>query len=386
VKGRLRVWLLWVWAFSVVGVLVLNLILPPSGLEHAWQWVGGNMAFPVAAALILSKRPGNRVGQAMAVVGTATLVSFVLYWYGITYQDAPLSSVAEVISGAAVVPMFAGMIAGLYLFPTGSTLGGWHRKALAMFLMLASTLVLVFLASPDVNIETGRPNPFAFLPSGATTVVEIGFIILPVFTLLGVASLVVRWRRAGPVERAQLRWFLTAAAIVLVMLTVITLTSDERDDPESLRFVLESAFVILGFWSIPAAVVVAVTRYRLYEIDRLISRTVTYALVVGLLAAVVATIAIGLPQLLGLTDDSPLLVAAATLAVAALFNPLRRRVQSRVDRKFNRSRYDALQEVDRFAERLRAEMGADDITEELIDLVNRTMQPTSAAVWVREAR
>lgn len=381
-SSRLRIWLLIGWAVAVVAVLALNLLFPPPGLENAWQWVGGMMTFPIAAAVILGRRPGNGVGLTFFVVGTATVVNFVLYWLATTNPSSSLAPLAEVISGAAVMPMFSGIIAVLYLFPTGATLGAWHAKVLTALWVVTALGVALFLLAPGSIVETGQANPFAILPAWADGLVEDGFRLLPLFAAIGVVSLVVRWRRAGQVEKAQLRWFLAAATLFFLMLVMISVSGDEEE--AGLAFILSSVFVIVAFWAIPAAIVVAILRYRLFEIDRLISRTVSYALVVAVLAGLFAAVAIGLPQILSLPEESSLLVAGATLAVAALFNPLRRRVQSAVDRRFNRGRYDAEQEVSRFAEHLRDHVDLDEMTVEMMGVLGRTIQPASAAVWIRD--
>ncbi len=138
----------------------------------------------------------------------------------------------------------------------------------------------------------------------------------------------------------------------------------------------------LGFGALPAAVGVAVTRYRLFEINRLISRTVAYALVVGAIVAIYAGGVILLRSLLPLQGNFA--IAASTLVVAALFNPLRRRVQVRVDRRFNRSHYVARQELERFAARLRDELDLDDLTDDLLAVVANTLQPSSVTLWIRK--
>jgi hypothetical protein len=383
VSARARGWFLLAWAVSVVAVLALNLLVPPTGAENAWPWITGMMASPVAAAIILARRPGNGVGRALWVVGTATLVSFALSWPALHNPTASFAPLAEVISGAWVMPMFTGIVAVLYLFPTGSTLGGWHARVLVALWIVTGAAMILFAISSDSVVATRGPNPLAILPASADRVVQADawFGILPLFAVLGVISLAIRWRRAGSVERAQLRWFVTGAAVFLLMLVMVFSSGDEEE--VGLVFVLSSAFVILALWAIPAAIVVAILRYRLFDIDRLISRTVSYALMVGVLAAVFAAITVGLPQLLGLPDDSPLLVAVATLSVAALFNAIRRRVQSIVDRRFNRARYDAEHEVEAFTKRLSATVDWDSVADDLIGVVARTMQPVATSLWIR---
>jgi len=185
-------------------------------------------------------------------------------------------------------------------------------------------------------------------------------------------SVVFRYRRAGVIERLQLKW-LMAAAIVSALGYV-------------LLFALELMFDIefevqLVFSLIPLAIGFAMQRHRLYDIDRLISRTVVYGVVVGVLALVFAGVVLILGNVI--PGDDALPVAASTLAVAAIFNPLRRRVQSRVDRFFHRSHYDAELVAAAFAGGLRDETDADRIVKGWVGVVSETMQPTAVGVWTR---
>jgi hypothetical protein len=143
---------------------------------------------------------------------------------------------------------------------------------------------------------------------------------------------------------------------------------------------IEFAIVVVGYWALPTAIVMAVLRYRLYDIDRLISRTITYTVVVGLLTVVYAGGVFVLPGLLRVKGD--LAVAASTLAAAALFNPLRRRVWDMVNRRFNRPRYDSEREVERFGARLRDELDLDGLTADLVNVAVTTLQPVAASVWI----
>jgi hypothetical protein len=175
-----------------------------------------------------------------------------------------------------------------------------------------------------------------------------------------------------------MKWFAFASSTAVVLFVVAIFLADIFGD--DLGLVAATLFTL-----IPISIGIAVLRYRLYDIDRIVSRTLTYGLVVGSLALVYATIAVGLPQMLGLdTESPPFLVAIATLTAAGLFNPLRRQVQSWVDRRFNRARFDARQEVDRLADHLRACGELDQVTAEVVRVVSRTMQPEATAVWIRD--
>jgi hypothetical protein len=385
-SGRVRNWALAGWAALTVALLAFAAVVEfrENGVAGEWSWAVGLMAFPVAAALVLARRPGNGVGRALGVVSMAAAVIFVLGGVDEFVQPDPTSALsrqAEALANALVMPMWGGMIALLYLFPTGRTLNVRHARVLAVFMWIIAALAVLQLVRPGPLSDSGRPNPFGVGPEWMRPVFDVGLVALPLSSLIGIGSLIVRWRRAGAAERAQLRWFLGGAVAVLALLVIISLP--EGTDT-GLAAIGVRVFVAVGLWSLPAAIVVAITRYRLYEIDRLVSRTVSYAVVVGVLASVYAGAVFVLSSLLPLEGD--LAVAASTLVVAALFNPLRKRVQQRVDRRFNRPRFDAGLEVERFADRLRTDLDLHGLTDDLLGVVARTVQPSTASVWMRGDR
>jgi hypothetical protein len=186
---------------------------------------------------------------------------------------------------------------------------------------------------------------------------------------------VVRFRRARGTERLQLRWVALAAALVALSAVVV------------LAAIVTETMALLG-WAggvcvalLPVATGAAIARYRLYDLDRIISRTLAYGLLTVLLGGGYAGVVLGLSQLLG--RSSSLVVAGATLAVAGAFQPVRRRVQRAVDRRFNRRRYDAAQTIQAFSARLREEVDLDTLTTELLAVVEQTMQPTQVSLWLR---
>jgi hypothetical protein len=192
-------------------------------------------------------------------------------------------------------------------------------------------------------------------------------------------SLVWRFRRARGLERLQLRW-VAWAAVLVVLSGVVVLAA--------LAIGVGGATALLG-WGVgvgaavlPLAIGAAILRYRLYELDRIISRTLAYGLLTLLLGGGYAAVVLGLGRLL--PQGSSLAVAAATLAVAAVVQPARRRVQAAVDRRFNRRRYDAVRTIQAFSARLRQQVDLDTLTVELLAVVEQTMQPTQAWLWVRQ--
>ena len=191
-------------------------------------------------------------------------------------------------------------------------------------------------------------------------------------------SLVVRFRRARGIERQQLGWVALAAALMVlaapVVLVAVTL---------GIPILIDWAAAVWAM-ALPLAVGTAILRYRLYDLDRIVSRTLAYGLLTLLLGGGYALVVLGLGQLLG--RDSPLVVAAATLAVAAVFQPARRRVQAVVDRRFNRRRHDATRIIEGFGTRLRDQVDLDTLTTDLLAVVDQTMQPTQALLWLRPSQ
>jgi hypothetical protein len=196
-----------------------------------------------------------------------------------------------------------------------------------------------------------------------------------------VASLVVRWRKSDDTARTQIRWVVAAGALAVVAeMTIDLLPEVGVPISDVAQTLIESA----SFGLIAVATGLAILRYHLYDIDRLISRTLSYATVTGLLVGVYVTIVVLTTDVLSFS--SPVAVTASTLAAAALFNPLRRRVQHGLDRRFNRASYDADVTLTQFAARLRDSVDLDTVRHELLDTVGRTVQPSSALVWLRAPR
>ena len=265
------------------------------------------------------------------------------------------------------------------LFPHGSPPTPRWRPVVGAVTAIGVSAVIAAMVSPysaDQSQFAHLRNPVAVLSPGAGRIaVEATTLLLMAGWMVAVVGLVRRLRRAQGAERAQVKWFVFAAGLALGTFFP--------------GFWIEPLFVfatLVGFPSIPLAAGVAVLRYRLYDIDRVINRTVVYAVVTGVLAvaylAAVATIrAVTSP----VTGDTAVSVAMSTLVVAALFRPLRHRIQLAVDRRFNRARYDAAATVDVLRLRLRDEVDLNAIKSDLLTVVYATMQPAGTALWLREA-
>jgi hypothetical protein len=271
-------------------------------------------------------------------------------------------------------PAFSLLAFLLLLFPHGRLPSRRWRPFAWFVVAVYLTLSLSAALSPGA-VELYYPNLTGPLhtPVAGLADVVFGFLLPAQLLVLGVclASLLRRLRGASGEERQQVKWFVyTVATVVLAFVAGI------------LVFGAGVLFPLFGL--IPVSVAVAVFKYRLYEIDRLINRTLVYGLLTALLIGVYAGLVFLLGRLLDpATGDSALAVAASTLAVAALFQPARRRLQELVDRRFNRRRYDAARTVERFSDRLRDQVELDTLSAELLAVVDQTVQPASASLWLR---
>jgi hypothetical protein len=224
---------------------------------------------------------------------------------------------------------------------------------------------------PELVNPLAAPEPFV----GIFDVLAGALSFFPLVIGLSVASLIIRARRADPIEREQIKWIAYVGA-VLVVGTALTLFTPLVD--------LWPFLIFLPLSAIPIASAIAIYRYRLFDIDRLISRTVSYALITVILGALFVLVAL-VPTILVGGDDSPdWLIAIGTLVIVAFFRPVRRRVQGAVDRRFNRARYNATQTIESFSARLRDEVDLDALGAELRSVVSRTMQPAHVSLWVKE--
>jgi hypothetical protein len=229
----------------------------------------------------------------------------------------------------------------------------------------------VYPEYPDIRSPIGV-EALAKPPLDALIIPAAGLVVL-VALVVAAGSLVGRFRRARGTERQQLRWLAWGAALAAVALVVAIAELARHGDTALFQAALGICLALL-----PLATGAAILRYRLYDLDRIISRTLAYGLLTLLLGGGYAVVVLGLGQMLG--RESSLVVAAATLAVAAVFQPARRRIQQAVDRRFNRGRYDAARTIAAFSTRLRDQVDLDTLTGELLTVVDQTMQPSQASL------
>jgi hypothetical protein len=394
--GTRAVWLAWsLWAVCValtalsLLLMVLNLSRPNT---HIFDWWLGNALVVVDAtvgAIVASRRPENPVGWLLCLSGVAVGTSSFASQYAI---HALLARPGSLPAGEALawiaawqLPIMIGLqVSYLLLFPTGRLPSRrWRWTAwLVVAFVLAGVVLSAF--SPGAYLGSLGPirNPLGIegLTGAYKALLYAG---APLLFGAAVLSLFVRLRRAEGLERQQLKWFAYAAAMFAlgIVLIVIPLAIDT---PSWFVRAATAVFTAAGT-TVPVAIGIAILRYRLYDIDRIINRTLVYGSLTALLAVVylggVISSQYAFRTLTG--QGSQLAIVASTLAIAALFNPLRKRIQAFVDRRFYRSRYDAARTLEAFSARLRDETDLEALNDDLVGVVAETMQPAHASLWLR---
>jgi hypothetical protein len=340
--------------------------------------------------LIARRQPGNRIG--LLLTGFGALLVF--------YEDAARYSVADydVHHGTLPLGFPAVLIAselwsGLFLlppliillFPDGTLPLRW-RTVSRVYLALCSLIIAILLGSGAWQIQGTRIAVQSngqlvdnSGPSGALGFMLLAaFLAVPVFWASFVTRQILSWRRATGERRAQLKWLMAGSVATVIGLAGTFLLQSFT----GLLGALDNAMLGIGIFSLPVCITFAISKYHLYDIDRIISRTLAYAIVTGVLVGLYAALVLLATRLLSF--QTPVAVAASTLVAAALFNPLRHRVQLRVDRRFNRTRYDADQMVAAFAARLKDTVDLDSVRDDLAAAVQQALMPAHVSVWIKQ--
>jgi hypothetical protein len=363
----------------------------------------GALAYAGAGGLIARRVPGNAIGWLLGLAGLTLTVAmlteqYALYGLATNPGAVPAAKIAGVLSGIAVRVTVVLLAILVLLFPDGRLPSPRWRPVLWAVAVVTAGLVAqqfqvgIMISGGLTNALNGPkafyPNPLGVFPQhGWFSGLLTGIFILALVTgLLIVASVFVRRRGASPERRQQLAWlgYVGALTIVWAVLLVLANLLVRGQVNGLVTAVFWSLMFLTPVAGIPLACVVAVLKYRLYDLGRIVSRTVTYAIVTGLLVGIYAGLVLLATGVIGLT--SPVAVAGSTLAAAALFGPLRSRVQKRVDHRFNRARYDAERMLAAFAARLTEELDAEAVHDDLASTVHAALAPAHVSIWLAERR
>jgi hypothetical protein len=370
-------------------LLSLNLSHPDA---HVFDWWLGNALVVIDAtvgAVVASRRSENAVGWLLCLSGVAVSSSSFASQHAIYALLARPGSLpaGEVLAWVAswLLPVMIGsQLFYLLLFPTGRLPGRrwrWLARLAVAFILVGAVLAAL---SPGAYLGALGPirNPIGI--EGFTGIYKaVLYVMAPLLYTAVAASLIVRLRRARGVERQQIKWLAYGAAAFAagIVLLIIPLATET---PRWFEWGGEAVFTLAGT-AVPIFMCVAILRYRLYDIDRIINRTLVYAVLTASLVLVYVASVAGLQRMFSpLTGEgNQLSIVASTLLIAALFGPLRRRVQALIDRRFYRKKYDAAKTLEDFGVRLREETNLTALSEDLVGVVRGTLQPEHASLWLR---
>ncbi|CAN5711949.1 hypothetical protein BH18ACT11_BH18ACT11_18230 [soil metagenome] len=384
------------WALSVALTALGLLLLVPNLSAHVYDyWLEntlGAVLFATVGAIVASRRPENPVGWLLCFLGVANGIGHFSSQYAIYAllarpDELPAGQAMAWVASWILPPIIGLQVFAFLLFPTGRLPG--RRWRWLAWLTVAFVVAGVISSAFSLGANTGLgpvQNPlgiegFSELYTGVVLTVSSGLYVAVAF------SLFVRLRRAGGVERQQIKWFAYAVVATVVGTTIAYAIPDAIGTPLWFEWA-GYALVVATTPAIPVSIGIAILRYRLYDIDRIINRTLVYgsltATLVALYFGVVVTTQALLGALAGQDELPQLAVVASTLVVAALFNPLRHRTQEFIDRRFYRSKYDAKKTLEEFSAKLRDHTDLEVLGKDVVAVVRETMQPAHASLWLKE--
>jgi hypothetical protein len=360
-----------------------------TGLQAELLGTIGVLAFTIVGAVILDRRPGEPVGRICLGVGLTYGVATILRLVSSSMDRLPgpitptgaafavigttVASLALLLSGPLLISRFPARAPAL-----------WQRRVEDLLMALVSLVVIAGAAKPgllDISLLDTVENPLGldWMPSDPNALFALTVLAYAAASLVATFGLVRRYRGGGPIVKAQIRWFAASITVSLCLLGLM-IASSGNEALNGIAWPLWIASLLLP----PIAIAIAILRYRLYDIDRIVSNAIGYGVVTIVLFAVFAGVNVVLvSQVSPLVSNEGIAVAASTLLVAALFNPLRTRVQRAVDRRFHRARYDADEMVQEFAARLRDELDLATLVDDLAMIATRAVEPTAAVLWLR---
>jgi len=358
------------------------------------------LVFPLVGALIASRRPENPIGWLCLVDGLLWTTTNMLDYHSLYVMASPGSVPFPVVLAGVNHWLWVPTVGllGTYvflLFPDGRLPSRrWRPLAWLSGVVIASESLGLMLSPGPLDMPRGIRNPFGL--EAAPWVAVAAYAILPLLPLCMLASalsLVMRYRRSRGDVRQQIKWIAFAASLValtyLIAIVALFIHPSEIWFAAGLPLWLDliEYAALLSITSVPIAIGFAVLKYRLYDIDLIINRTLVYGSLTGALALVYfggVTLTQALVRNISGQEQLPqLVIVASTLAIAALFNPLRRRIQAFIDRRFYRAKYDARKILEAFSVRLREETDLEALNEDLVEVVRETMQPAHVSIWLR---
>jgi hypothetical protein len=382
------------WGLAAFGVLLMSvaegLTLATgggAGWSEAFIWAIA-LVFSVVGALIASRHPDNAIGWLFLWAGVAAGIgalasSYAGYWVDDRDGPALLGKTAAWYGDLSWMPfILVPSTFLLLLFPDGRLLSRrWRPVAWCAAVGIAGLFVTQGLHAGHLEDHPQLMNPYGVESPALDALTGLAFLLTGIGIAGSAASLILRFRRARGEQRQQIKWLAFAGAVAGACVIVFTALYDVVGED------VANAAIMLGVLGLPLAAGMAILRYRLYDIDVVINRTLVYGALTATLAAAYLGCVLLLQLLLnGVTGDSGLAVAGSTLAVAALFRPARGRIQEVVDRRFYRRKYDAAQTLERFGAQLRDEVDLGALRAELRSVVADTMQPAHVSVWLRPPR
>jgi hypothetical protein len=391
---------------GIAGAALLLATMPLAAATHSLTVSNAGsdvvlfLAFGGVGVVVARRQPRNAVGWillgfavALAALNCAGAYADLVYRFG--QGTLPLGPVA-VLLGLLWAPAIVLIPLAVLLFPDGTLPSSRWRWVLRAYLVIGAcwpvsiyAIAIATITGHRIQVDPGGSLTIISHPAGdaawLTPVQELILPVLVVFWLVFMGRQVASFRRSSDERRQQLKWLLSGATVCLLSGAVITLGASLDTHPSALAQAMVSiaSALLIAF---PLSMGVGILKYRLYDIDRLISRTLAYAIVTGLLVGVYAGLVLLATQALPVSLSTPVAVACATLVAVALFNPLRRRVQHMVDRRFNRARYDADGAVAAFAARLQDATDLDAVRDDLAGAVYKSLEPAHISVWIAEGR
>jgi hypothetical protein len=344
---------------------------------------------------LVVRRPGNSIGWLLMLVAWGLAMGSVQIPAGLGELESggldPVDAALTWSYGIGWWFAMLGLLGMALVFPSGRLpQGRWRRAGIAAIAAMG-VIGVPMAIGPRIQvlpagstIESVVPNPYA-VPGMPDIGQNELYYLMSIAVVFGIVGMLVRFRRSTGLERIQYRWLVAGVVVVAVGTAVWVVATQLLGLPDHGLAAL--AIVAATYPALPAAIAVAVLRYRLYEIDRIISRSLSYAVVTGILVvAFGGTVIVLQAALAGVTQGATLAVAASTLLAASLLQPVRRRVQSAIDRRFDRSRYDSVQLGATFSNRLRGEVDLSAVTAELRGAVHLGLSPSRTGIWLRDPR